>query len=90
MFNSFFQTRLLQIAEEDSIAEASHIPIEEFIQKLESQGAYSSNAQPTIIPEQPMTKWLPVQAQKVFQKLCNKNDLIWIGHKIQTNYQRIL
>ena len=49
------------VQQNNNIVDASHIPTEQFMQKLETQGGYSGNTQPTIIPEEPITKALKVQ-----------------------------
>jgi len=54
-------------------ADSTHIPTtEEFLQKLETRGAYSGRSHSTVIPEEPMTEATPTQAPKVFQQLRKK------------------
>ena len=67
----------------NDIEDSSHIPTEQFLQKLEKRGAeggneaqkrpiYSGSTPPTVIPSELITGGEPVQAPQVFQKLRKK------------------
>jgi len=64
--------------EYNDIEDSSHIPTEEFIQKLEKRGAYGEGNEPqkriapTVIPPEPITEGGPTQAPQEFQKLRKK------------------
>ena len=58
--------------EEYNIKDSGHIPTEQFLQKLETQGGYSGNTPPNVIPEESMNEGAPMQVQKTFQQLRKK------------------
>jgi len=87
--------------EYNDIEDSGHIPTEQFLQKLEKRGAYSTNeaqkratysgsTQPTAIPLEPIIEGQPVQAPQVFQKLRKKKYTRFELDKADVNYKQTI